>query len=281
MNLHETLISYILEDSPQGDITSDRVIPAEATCTAIICMQEDGIVAGLEEFSFLARWAGLFVTLDTKDGQPVRKGTIIGSCSGNARKVLLIERTVLNVIGRMSGIATITSLLTTLIQKKNPGCRIAATRKTAPGSRLIDKKAVLIGGGDPHRSGLSDGILIKDNHLALTPLEEALRLSCAVSRYRPTEVEVEKLEDAIVAARTGASIILLDNMKPGDIFATSNALIKAGLRDRVLLEASGGITPENIEVYAETGVDLISLGCITHSSASIDVSMEILPSGGV
>jgi nicotinate-nucleotide pyrophosphorylase (carboxylating) len=277
MDLHETLISYILEDAPLGDITSERVVPADATCTAVIYMREDGIVAGLEEFSFLARWAGLSVTLDTKDGQPVRKGTIIGSCSGNTRKVLLIERTVLNVIGRMSGIATITSVLSSIVHKKNPDCRIAATRKTAPGSRLIDKKAVFIGGGDPHRSGLSDGILIKDNHLAVTPLEEALRLSCAFSRYRPTEVEVENLEDALVAARSGASIILLDNMRPEDIRATERALVENGLRDRVLLEASGGITPRNIEDYADSGVDLISLGCITHSTPSIDVSMEILP----
>lgn len=279
MDLHETLIAYIHEDAPGGDITSERVIPDDSTCRAEIRVGQDGIIAGLDELSFLAGWAGLLATLHAADGRPVKKGTIVATCEGNTRKVLLIERTVLNIIGRMSGIATMTFALAAAAREKNPACRVSATRKTAPGCRFIDKKAVFLGGGDPHRAGLSDGILIKDNHLMITPLREAIGRAREVSRYSLIEVEVETMETAVVAAREGADIILLDNMQPEAIRSTIDALTQSGLRKHILLEASGRITPENLDEYASSGVDLVSLGCLTHSVVNLDVSMDFVDTG--
>ena len=140
---------------------------------------------------------------------------IILSLAGNAKGILLVERTALNIIGRMSGIATQTRKFADIVSAANTRCRIAATRKTSPGFRALDKKAVQLGGGDPHRMSLSDGILIKDNHLMLVSLTEAIRSAKAASAYRKIEVEVETPHDALTAAKEGADILLLDNMIPG------------------------------------------------------------------
>lgn len=277
MDLPDTLEWYLREDAPFGDITSEAVIPAEAACRAVIQVRADGVIAGLEEFVSLAREKGLATRLYARDGETVRSGSVVAECTGNARAVLLIERTALNIMGRMSGIATRTAELARMVKTHNPECRVTATRKTAPGCRLIDKKAVSLGGGDPHRTGLSDGVLIKDNHLALVPLVDAVRNARHSSRYHLVEVEVEDTASAIIAAREGADIVLLDNMDPGLVKETCDALLKAGLRARVLLEASGGITRENLGDFASAGVDRISLGCLTHSVKNLDISMEITP----
>ena len=168
----DILLAYIDEDCPQGDITSEAVIP-DITCGATIKAEDDGIVAGLEEAKMLFSHFGISVKSGARDGDEVRRGDEILSIRGSARSILLVERTVLNIIGRMSGIATQTRKMVEIVSAVNKKCRVAATRKTCPGFRIFDKKAVIIGGGEPHRFCLSDGILIKDNHLALVPLRDA------------------------------------------------------------------------------------------------------------
>jgi nicotinate-nucleotide pyrophosphorylase (carboxylating) len=177
----------------------------------------------------------------------------------------------------MSGIATRTRFLSALVHAKNPACRLAATRKTCPGFGALDKKAVLIGGGDPHRANLSEGFLIKDNHLVIVPLREALRRAREYSAYKKIEVEVEQKEDAVTAAESGADIIMLDNMTPGQVGETIKLLDQAGLRDRVTLEVSGGIDETTLGAYAASGADVISMGALTHTVKNFSVTLEIFP----
>lgn len=273
-----TLIPYLLrlleEDAPFGDVTSEAVIPEGTKARAVIIAKQDGVIAGVEEAKALFEHFGVKVSVRKRDGEEVRKGDVILELEGDARAILLVERTALNVMGRMSGIATEVRRLVEKVKAVNSKVRIAGTRKTL--LRPIDKRAILIGGGEPHRFSLSDAILIKDNHLALVPLEEAIRRAKAFSVYKVVEVEVETLEDAIKAARAGADVVMLDNMTPEEIERTIEALRREGLRERVKIEVSGGITPENIGEYARLDIDVISLGYLTHSVKNFDVSLEIV-----
>ena len=194
---------------------------------------------------------------------------------GPVRAVLLVERTALNLVGRMAGIATATAGFAARAREARPGVRVAATRKTAPGLRLLDKRAVVLGGGDPHRYTLSDAVLLKDNHLALVGIEEAVGRARAVSAYRVIEVEAETADEAVRAARAGAGVVMLDNMTPDGVKEALAALEAAGLRDRVTVEASGGITEETVGAYAALGVDIISVGALTHSARALDVTLEV------
>jgi nicotinate-nucleotide pyrophosphorylase (carboxylating) len=191
---------------------------------------------------------------------------------GGARSILQAERLLLNFMSRMSGISTLTRECAGRAGK----VRVAATRKTTPGFRSFEKRAVVVGGGDPHRFDLSSSVIIKDNHLKLMSLEEALCAAKAGASFtKKVEVEVERLEDVLKAASLGADIIMFDNMRPEMIREGVERLKREGLRDRVLLEASGGITPENVSDYAATGVDVVSLGALTRSARWIDFSLEI------
>ncbi|AHL22927.1 carboxylating nicotinate-nucleotide diphosphorylase [Thermococcus nautili] len=272
------LVSYLLrfleEDAPFGDVTSEAVIPEGTRAKAVIIAKQNGVIAGVEEAKALFEHFGVKVSVRKRDGEDVRRGDVILELEGDARAILLVERTALNVMGRMSGIATEVRRLVEKVKAVNPKVRVAGTRKSL--LRPIDKRAILIGGGEPHRFSLSDAILIKDNHLALVPLEEAIRRAKAFSVYKVVEVEVESLEDALKAARAGADVIMLDNMSPEEIAETIEALKREGLRDRVKIEVSGGITPENIEEYAGLDIDVISLGYLTHSVKNFDVSLEVL-----
>ncbi|MFA4860381.1 carboxylating nicotinate-nucleotide diphosphorylase [Methanoregula sp.] len=270
------LLHYIEEDAPFGDVTSEAVIP-EVSCSAVIRAEQDGTIAGLEEAAELFEYFHVTATCRVRDGEKVRAGDVILALSGNARKILLVERTALNIIGRMSGIATQTRKMADLVASVSQSCRIAGTRKTAPGSRALDKKAVLLGGGDPHRTSLSDGILIKDNHLVLVPLETAIRKARAVSAYRIVEAEVETPEDAQKAATAGADIILLDNMNPAQIRTAVELLKTSNLRNRVILEVSGGVDENSLPSYATCGVDTISMGALTHTVKNFSVTLEIQP----
>jgi nicotinate-nucleotide pyrophosphorylase (carboxylating) len=270
----EELLKFVREDAPFGDVTSDAVIP-DMRCHAVIRAEQDGVAAGLEEATALFSHFGVTVRQDTCDGDSVKNGKVLLSFDGPAKGILLVERTALNLIGRMSGIATRTNTLAEMVRAENPCCRVAGTRKTAPGLRALDKKAIALGGGDPHRSSLSDGVLIKDNHLALVPVAEAVKKAKAASAYRKIEVEVESAEDACTAARTGADILLFDNMTPAQVQETIKTLQTAGLREKVLVELSGGITAETIRDYARTGADLISLGALTHTVKNFSVTLEI------
>ena len=268
------LLRFLEEDAPFGDVTSEAVIPEDLEAEAVIIAKQDGVIAGLEEAKALFEHFGVKVELKVKDGDEVKKGTVVIKLKGNARKILLVERTALNIMGRMSGIATQTRKLVEKVRVVSPKVRVAGTRKTL--LKPLDKKAILIGNGEPHRFSLSDAILIKDNHLALVPLEEAIKRAKAFSVYKIVEVEVESVEDALKAAKAGADVIMLDNMTPEQIKEVLEALKHEGFRDKVKIEVSGGITEENIQDYAKLDIDVISLGALTHSVKNFDVSLEIL-----
>jgi nicotinate-nucleotide pyrophosphorylase (carboxylating) len=276
MVMLDYLLQFIMEDAPYGDITSASVIP-EITCNAIIRAEQEGIIAGLDEASALFAYFGVSVTHIAKDGDIVCKNSSLLSLKGDAKKILLVERTALNIIGRMSGIATQTRKMADIVFASNPHCRVAATRKTCPGFRILDKKAVMIGGGDPHRVNLSDGILIKDNHLALVSLRNAILSAKKSSVYKKIEVEVETPDDALIAAISGADIIMLDNMSPDQISTTLLRLHKEHLRDHVVIELSGNIDESCLSQYAVLDVDVISLGILTHSIRNFSVNLEIIP----
>ena len=271
----EYLQKLLQEDIPHGDITSESVLPPKVTCNAIITAEQPAIIAGLEETAALCRYNGIEAGMPVPDGSPVRAGDIVLTLHGPARMVLTLERTALNIIGRMSGIATATRQFVDRAQSVNPACRIAATRKTCPGIRLLDKKAVMIGGGDPHRWSLSDSILIKDNHLSLISIPEAVSRAKARSSYYKIEVEVSSAADAITAARSGADIVMLDNMSPDEVRETVKQLRQENLRDHITIEISGGIDGDSVPAYAREGVDIISIGALTHSVRNVSVHLDI------
>ncbi|MEM0016358.1 MAG: carboxylating nicotinate-nucleotide diphosphorylase, partial [Saccharolobus sp.] len=191
---------------------------------------------------------------------------------GDASKLLSVERFILNFLARLSGIATITNIMVKKVKEVNPNVKIAGTRKTTPGFRVFEKYAIEVGGGDPHRYNLSDAVLIKDNHITLYGnLEELIKkIRESVSFTKLIEVEVSTYEDAIKAYKAGANAILLDNMRPYEIIPIVNEL-----KGKILIEASGGITPDNVVEYAKTNVDIISSGYITHSSKALDFSLDV------
>jgi nicotinate-nucleotide pyrophosphorylase (carboxylating) len=270
------LLQFIHEDAPFGDATSDAIIP-DISCHAVIRAEQAGTIAGLEEATMLFSHFGVEVERRASDGDRVKPGVTLLALSGRAKMILLVERTALNIIGRMSGIATQTRAMADIVTEEDPRCRVAGTRKTCPGFRALDKKAVVIGGGDPHRTNLSDGILIKDNHLALVPLVDSIRSAKMISAYKKVEVEVETNDDALVAAQAGADIIMLDNMSPGQIKKTLALLEREGLRERIVIELSGRINPDTIRNYASLGADVISLGALTHTVKNFSVNLEIVP----
>lgn len=268
------LISFIEEDAPSGDITSLAVLQ-DKNCRAYIRAKSSGVIAGLEESAALFGHYNVSVKKLERDGTFVRDGDQLLKLDGSIHSILLVERTALNIIGRMSGIATNTWRITSEIKNLNPGVKLAATRKTAPGLRNLDKKAVILGGGEPHRNTLSDQFLIKDNHLAVTSIADAIAKARAFSVYRKIEIEVESPEDAVIAAENGADIIMLDNMTPEEVLKTIDALKSRGLRDTVILEVSGGINKDTIGDYAVLDIDIISIGALTHTVTNFDVNLEI------
>lgn len=269
------LQGFLEEDYGRGDITTDAVIPKGETATAEIIAKEDSVIVGLEEVLSFMQHEGLTVEQKVKDGAKVSYGNVLAEISGDVGKMLAMERVCLNIIGHLSGVATMTAKAVSIVEKARKGVKVAATRKTTPGLRLLEKKAVELGGGDPHRLDLQDMVLIKNNHIAIVgSVKKAVSLARKnVSFSKKIEVEVSSLEDAIEAVRAGADIIMLDNMRPAEIRNIVAALKKEGL-DRVELEASGGVNLENLAEYAKAGVDIISMGMLTHSAKGIDFSMR-------
>ncbi|MCW3997897.1 MAG: carboxylating nicotinate-nucleotide diphosphorylase [Candidatus Bathyarchaeota archaeon] len=268
----------LAEDIGQGDVTSGILIPAQLNVEAEIIAKEAGLVAGVEEVTILAQILGLRIVNVISDGNKFAKNQVILKIFGDAQHILSVERTILNLLSRMSGIATATnSLIKKLIEAKLK-TRIAATRKTVPGLNYFDKKAVFIGGGDTHRMNLADMILIKDNHIKLAGnLQNAIaKVKNRVSFSKKIEVEVTKISDVLLAASAGVDIIMLDNFSPEKISKAINLLKKEGWFGKLLLEASGGINFENLLDYASTKVDIISLGAITHSVKSLDMALKIV-----
>jgi nicotinate-nucleotide pyrophosphorylase (carboxylating) len=244
--LEEKLIGLLKEDVGIGDVTSDLIIPVGVQADAIVLAKEAGIVAGIEEVTILAKSTGLIVRVDVSDGDEIRKGQVLLRISGEARLILSEERTMLNLLSRMSGIATKTRNLVAILEKANSSAKIAATRKTAPGLLYFDKKAVMIGGGDAHRLHLDDMVLIKDNHIAIAGGAEAAvkKAKQNASFSKKIEVEISTVEDVPKVAMAGADIIMLDNFTPSQIKRAARLLKKVGYSGKVLIEASGGITEE-------------------------------------
>jgi nicotinate-nucleotide pyrophosphorylase (carboxylating) len=275
--VEEKLRAFLEEDIGLGDVTAAAVIPKNLTVDAEVIAKEEGVVAGIEEAIILAEYFGLKTVAKVVDGQTIEEKTVLMQISGNARTILTIERTLLNLLSRMSGITTETRVLTEKLEKAEVKTRIAATRKSAPGLLYFDKKAVAIGGGDPHRLHLDDMLLIKDNHLAIVGgIHEAVKKAKANASFsKKIEVEVTSVEDALEAAKAGADIVMLDNFSPKQAKEAAAKMRKAGFK-QVLLEVSGGITPENLLDYAAAEVDIISMGALTHSAKSLDISLEIV-----
>jgi len=271
-NIKKELLRFISEDIQGGDITS-VLLPKKKIKAKIISRQE-GVLAGVKFAGDIFRLKGCNVKIIKKDGAKLKSNQIILQISGNAGTVLSCERTALNLLSRMSGIATQTNFLVSKIRKINKKTKLYSTRKTAPGLRFFDKEAIMIGGGHKHRMSLNDMVMIKDNHLLVTNSMEGI-IKNARKRHKHVEVEVENQRDAILAASSGATIVMLDNFSPVQIKKTITTLQKKTLRNKVKLEASGGINSKNITAYAKTSVDMISVGSITNSVKGLELSLEV------
>ena len=275
--LEEKLLKLLAEDLGQGDVTTGLIVPPEATVESEIVAKKPGVAAGIEEAMILLGSVGLEADVLARDGEKIKPGQRLIRVRGNASTMLSVERTLLNILSRMSGIATTTRSLVEKLKKAKLNTKVACTRKTAPGLEYFDKKAVQIGGGDTHRLHLDDMILIKDNHIALAgSCEKAIsKAKQMVSFSKKIEVEVENADDALRAARASPDIIMLDNFSPSQTRETCAQLRKIRRQRRILIEASGGIDSENIVEYASTGVDIVSLGQITQSPKALDMNMQI------
>lgn len=267
----EIILRALREDMPMGDITTDSTVPEDEMCGADLIAKEDGVIAGLDVFERVFALLGADASVErfVEEGGHVSAGTMILRIIGNARAILKGERTALNLLQRMCGIATATRAFVKALEGTKT--KILDTRKTAPGLRYLDKYAVRAGGGANHRYSLSDGILIKDNHI-----KAAGGIAAAVSKARKAaphtirvEVETESLEQVEEALLAGADIIMLDNMTP-EMMKKAVDIISG----RALTEASGNITVESAKIVAMTGVDMISSGSITHSVKAMDISLK-------
>jgi nicotinate-nucleotide pyrophosphorylase (carboxylating) len=275
LKVREMLANFLQEDVGAGDITSNNTIPRSFVAKAkIVCKSHSAIVCGLEEASILFDICGCKSQILVDDGSKVMKGMVVMTVSGDPRSILKAERTALNLIMRMSGIGTETRRVSKLARDVT----ILATRKTAPGLRYFDKKAVVLGGGATHRMRLDEMVLVKDNHLALAgDVEKCVRLAKKnVGSSIKVECEARNKEEALAAISAGSDIVMLDNFTPKQAQDTIRQIAKIGLRGRVKIELSGGINKKNIKQYARAKPDFISLGYITHSIKAIDFSLEIM-----
>src|SRR2546425_2409657 len=277
MIVERKLAQFLDEDVGNGDITTDSLVdPTTRSIGHVIC-KERAIVAGLAESIILLKLVGCEGNPKVGDGQEVPAGTVILEIRGRGIDLLKVERTLLNLLCHMSGVATATAELVSIIKTNGGSARIACTRKTLPGLRYFEKKAVELGGGDTHRLRLDDAVLIKDNHLELAGsiTETVRKAKTKVSFTKKIEIETTSPDQTVEAALAGADIVLLDNMTPQDVKKSMNQLEAKKLRDNVLVEVSGGITKKNLPSYLKTGVDVISVGWITHSADAIDMSMKL------
>lgn len=275
--MRDILKQMVYEDIGFEDITTNALIPKDTNAHGKIIAKEKGIIAGIDTVNYLLDEFKIKKVAHKKDGDKIEINDTIMEISGDARIILSLERTILNFLMRMSGIATLTFNTLNRIRNVNKNVILACTRKTTPGLQIFEKNAVKIGGGDTHRFRLDDCVLIKDNHIAIVGnVKDALiKAKKNVSFTKKIEIEVETLEEAIDAAKNEADIILLDNMSPEGIKKVLSSLEAINLRSNVLIEASGGINPNNIIDYAKTSVDIISTGYLIHSAKALDLSLEI------
>ena len=272
----DKIIEYMLEeDEGFGDITSNAVVEKDKEVNAYIISKDEGVLAGIDIIRDVFEEYGVNVTFWLKDGSEIAKNDLIMSVKGDARTILLLERTVLNLSMRMSGVATATNHFVNMV--KDYDVRIAGTRKTSPAIAKYDKYALMVGGADTHRFSLDDMVLIKDNHIAVcdSPLDALLKAKENTSFSKKIEIEVESLEDAVACVENKADIVMLDNMSGDEVKEVIDELKKLNIRQNSLIEVSGGITEDNILDYVEYGVDIISIGALTHSSRSLNFSLKI------
>ncbi|HMQ31260.1 MAG TPA: carboxylating nicotinate-nucleotide diphosphorylase [Chloroflexaceae bacterium] len=274
--IRDVVARALAEDVGAGDLTTLAAVPAEARAEAAFVFREAGVVCGLPvaRAGFAAADPGLTLEARVEEGARVERGAVVATVAGPARGLLTGERVALNLLQRMSGVATLAARYVEAVA--GTGARILDTRKTTPGLRALEKYAVRVGGATNHRYGLYDGVMLKDNHLAILAaqglgLAEAIgRARAAVGPMVAVEVEVESVEQAAAAAAAGADMILLDNMPPAQLRAAV-----AAVAGRARTEASGGITLETIRAVAEAGVDFISVGALTHSARALDIGLDI------
>ncbi|MEP6575461.1 MAG: carboxylating nicotinate-nucleotide diphosphorylase [Nitrososphaerota archaeon] len=275
----KALLNFLREDIGRGDITSNSVLkPNLLASSTILCKDsEQAVVAGLREVGIIFDLCKCSCTALVDEGSMVSHGNEVMRIKGRARDILKAERTALNLLMRMSGIATETKKFVEVVKKISKDIEIAGTRKTAPGLRSFDKKAIKIGGGRTHRNSLDEMVLIKDNHLVLTgsireSISSAKKL---VGNNIKVECEVTDLQSAIEAINFGADVIMLDNFSPQEVENATRVLKELGLRQKCLLEISGGISLANVSQFAKSNPDIISVGSLTHSVKSVDFSLEV------
>lgn len=275
----KALLNFLREDIGRGDITSNSVLkPNLLASSTILCKDsEQAVVAGLREVGIIFDLCKCSCTALVDEGSMVSHGNEVMRIKGRARDILKAERTALNLLMRMSGIATETKKFVEVVKKISKDIEIAGTRKTAPGLRSFDKKAIKIGGGRTHRNSLDEMVLIKDNHLVLTgsireSISSAKKL---VGNNIKVECEVTDLQSAIEAINFGADVIMLDNFSPDEVENATRVLKELGLRQKCLLEISGGISLANVSQFAKSNPDMISVGSLTHSAKSVDFSLEV------
>ena len=271
----------LAEDVAQGDATTDSLIPAGLAARADLVARQPGVLAGLPAariaFETVAEWAGETLAFEAhkEDGAHLAAGDVVATITGSARVLLRAERTALNIVQQLSGVASLTACFVDAVSGTN--ARIVDTRKTTPGLRTLEKYAVRCGGGSNHRYNLADGVLVKDNHLAalaaagvtLTDALRTARANGAIHHLLRVEVEVDRVDQIAAALDAGADIILLDNMPPA-ILRDAIAVIGG----RAMTEASGGVNLSTVRAIAETGVDLISVGGLTHSAPALDLGLD-------
>lgn len=270
--VRKALESFFLEDIGERDLTSSTIFPAAQKGRGVFIAKEDGVISGLpiieEAYHLLDR--NIEVVLHKEDGQLVKKGETIAEAFGPVRFLLTGERVILNLLQRMSGIATMTRRCKEALN--DPTIQICDTRKTAPGLRIFDKYAVVTGGGKNHRNGLYDGVMIKDNHISyagsITNAVNAVREK--LGHMVKIEVETETREEVLEAVQAGADVIMFDNRKPEEVKEFAQLV-----PEHIVTEASGGITLDNIASYRHTGVQYISLGFLTHSVKALDISLQV------
>jgi len=265
--------SFIREDLGYYDI-SCQLVP-DTIAEAVIFAKQDCVVAGAEVAEAIFDYFDIEYERKVAEGEKIQNNDVVFELKGRTVSLLRAERLVLNFLGHLSGIATLTRDCVETVNQCSETV-VAATRKTTPGIREFEKMAVIAGGGDPHRFNLSDSIMIKDNHRNIMGLENAILKAKEMASFtQKIEAEVESATDAILAAKMGVDIVMLDNMSPSEIISTVEKLRHEGLRNKVIVEVSGDINTENLAEYAKTGIDVISMGSLIHKAQWADLSMEM------
>ena len=276
MILQKEIEHFLEEDLRDDDISC--TLAESKNIRASIIIKENCVVSGTEIAAAILDYMKIAHIQKKAAGETAAAGDVLFELSGNSIAILRAERLVLNFLSHLSGIATNTRNYVNIVKAEagDDAPKIAATRKTTPGIRKYEKKAVFDGGGDPHRQNLSDMVMIKDNHIEITGLENAFKEAKRQTSFsKKIEIEADTKEQAIKAAEIGADIILLDNMKPNQIREVVAELEQKNLRRFVLLEASGGIRKENLKEYAKTGVDVISLSAVTNDAEWVDIGLDV------